>query len=303
MSTSIPTPTVKTQRGLRAFTLVELLVVIGIIAVLISILLPSLNRARQAANLIKCQSNLRQIGVAMLIYANNNSRNTLPWAKNSNIAVPGYSHSYTPHWYEALSGAMNPNGIGKSFDGLLPGYPPTPIVSPIFKDVDLAVQYGNRHYMPNVRAMPEQGATDNFIGRPATPVSLSRVKFASETAIVWCSNQTAIGASDTTNNPRDIGSAFSSSRYMDQTYSHNGAFYEPNFWMIRGLQGEGDREQQVIQVEFEKDTTGTSATGFAAGVRTRHMQNTKANVLYADMHAGSVAKGDCIARLFCVNTQ
>jgi prepilin-type N-terminal cleavage/methylation domain-containing protein/prepilin-type processing-associated H-X9-DG protein len=104
------------MRHRKAFTLVELLVVVGIIAVLIAVLMPALNRARMAANLVKCQSNFRQIYTAVTVYVNQNN-GFLP--RSSDAGATGPSGTFADTFIQ-LSNLLGAKVEDETRDSLSP---------------------------------------------------------------------------------------------------------------------------------------------------------------------------------------
>jgi prepilin-type N-terminal cleavage/methylation domain-containing protein len=95
-----------------AFTLVELLVVIGIIAILIAVLLPVLSVARGDAQATACSSNLRELGQSLAMYANAN-RGSLPLPPPGNLEVSNYLFGgaaperwFVAHWLRPYAGGI-----------------------------------------------------------------------------------------------------------------------------------------------------------------------------------------------------
>jgi len=107
----------KSKELKSGFTLVELLVVIGIIALLISILMPALGRVRDQANRIKCMSNIRSVMQGIVMYSSENKQ-ALPWTnwggnyKRTNVPDPigtaGWLYD-NPGWDQWTGGVQDPD--------------------------------------------------------------------------------------------------------------------------------------------------------------------------------------------------
>lgn len=178
-------------RRRAAFTLVELLVVIGIIAILISILLPVMGRVRRQAWATQCASNLRQLGTGWQMYVNTFAGTAVPMRLPDHHDGSGATHDlgngpqYRPRWFDLIGSRM------KAYAYRSPPGDPTEddkrIDNPAFLcpsepeyDNGRNYTYGyNYQFLGNVRRRPD----DKFIN---FPVRASRLKTATTVLAADC---------------------------------------------------------------------------------------------------------------------
>jgi type II secretory pathway pseudopilin PulG len=101
------------RRTRRAFTLIDVLVTLAVVAILISLLLPSLGRVRETAHQVICRSNVRQIGIGISMYAEDNTDRLI---SSVNIATDGTTGR--PWDTAALRLGVQPGNIPGRWDGL-----------------------------------------------------------------------------------------------------------------------------------------------------------------------------------------
>jgi prepilin-type N-terminal cleavage/methylation domain-containing protein len=302
----------RSSRRFHAFTLVELLVVIGIIALLISVLLPALNKARQQANYIECQSGLRQIGQALNIYVTENN-GLLPWCDVRNDKAGGTTswesgnlpnstdEEFSWYWEFALSQEIQTNLISRA-DGLVHN------LSPIFRDTD-TIQAADYRYVNNYTCNP-QIFQDNWEsaylqdGTPIAPQSkvqrrLSQIK-PNNVFLIWCAPQCADWNNNAYEQATEVdGNELTFGTYLFTNTPNSALNY--NRPVSPGLAGQSQSAAScaLLQRKWNVDL-GPGQGYFLSHLRFRHLNNTAMAALCVDGHVETRNVGTFMVLDVCV---
>jgi len=273
------------HRPQRAFTLVELLVVIGIIALLIGILMPALGAARRQAQLVQCQSNLRTLGQGLRLYASSN-RDSLPYGDYYDVdrAITWDIHSETANWSIRVASALTKGGLGDNFynSQTAKGYMRCPSASPERASADQFVL----NYSAHPRLLPgyyAANAKDQFVdGNPTVkPYRIGKIKRSTEVIMLMDGSQYFDAQGTPTGNSHAVAAAMDNWRF-------NGGFGWGNG--LLDVPPANATWDNAYDKPVDNIVNGDVSSGYAGpnqqNIRWRHGRNDTSNFLFADGHVG-----------------